>query len=72
MFNVSKRYDIRREGVSIRIPIGAVYYIITKVFSYKKIKINKRTCHRLVVSKLTNNWFLGDKIKNYTLNHDSD
>ena len=38
MLNVSKMQGIRRRGVSSRVPIGTINYILIKVFSSKKKK----------------------------------
>ena len=39
MFNVSKRQDnMECEVLGIRVLVGTIYYIVTKVFSFKKKK----------------------------------
>ena len=39
-FNISKRHDIGREGSRVRVIVGTIYYIITKVFIGQKNILN--------------------------------
>ena len=40
VFNVSKKQGIRRRGGSgVRVLVGTIYHIITKVFNYQKNRL---------------------------------